>query len=83
MSAYPELMSGERERLIMRPLARTNPQRTHPLKGKLSTKSVGGVRLPQWQHEITGSGRIWYCPDKVNRIIWITRVSFTHPKETE
>lgn len=76
-------MATERERLRTAPIVRTNPQRTHPLKGNLATRNVAGTHLPQWQHEITGAGRIWYCPDKDNRIIWVTRVTLAHPKETD
>lgn len=79
----PDLMAAERERLRSEPTARTNPRRTHQLKGKLGTRKVGDVRLPQWQHEITGAGRIWYCPDTDERVIWVTMVSLSHPKQTE
>jgi hypothetical protein len=41
---------------------------------------IGGKRLPQWQHEITGAGRVWYCPDKEVRVVWITYVSLAHPQ---
>jgi hypothetical protein len=83
IAAQPDLMAAERDRLRTRPLERTNPRRTHPLQGKLAAAKVGDIRLPQWQHEITGAGRIWYCPDKTARTIWITRVTFKHPRETE
>ncbi len=32
-------------------------------KDKLSHRQVGDKRLPQWQYEVTGAGRLWYCPD--------------------
>ncbi len=77
-------MHDEKIRLETKPLDRgNNPRRTHQLKGPLATRKVGGVTYDQWQHEITSTGRIWYCPDKRNRIIWITLISFTHPKESE
>jgi hypothetical protein len=71
--AEPEIMAALRERLKNRPLDRSdNPNRTHRLKGK----------LPQWQHEITSGGRVWYCPDSEARIVWVTRVSLDPPRET-
>ncbi len=79
----PELMEAERIRLSEHPLDRgPNPRRTHRLQGGLASKQIGGQTLPQWQHELTGSGRIWYCPDVDARVIWVTKVSLNHPKET-
>lgn len=84
LEAEPELMEKERERLKTRPLDRSrNPSRTHKLKGGLAQKRVGDQVLEQWQHEITGSARIWYCPDKPNRIVYVTYISLSHPKVTE
>lgn len=80
----PDLMTVERERLLTRPLDRSaNPRRTHVLQGKLGERNIGGVKLQQWQHELAGAGRIWYCPDKDARIVWITAVSLSHPKATD
>jgi hypothetical protein len=77
-------MAKERERLTTRPLDRSqNPRRTHRLRNEMAKRRVLGQVFDQWQHELTGAGRIWYCPDKENRIIWITWVSLSHPKETE
>lgn len=77
-------MARERERLRNRPLHRgDNPRRTHPLKGSLGKKSIGGQKLPQWQHELTGAGCIWYCPDRDQRVVWVTKVEPSHPKETD
>lgn len=82
--AEPVLMGQERERLRLSPLDRSgNPRRTGPLHAGLGTRLVGGVRLPQWQHELTAGGRIWYCPDRKNRVIWVTKVSLTHPRQTD
>lgn len=39
--------------------------------------------LPQWQHELSGGGRVFYCPDRTDRIVWVTKVDLAHPKETE
>jgi len=80
----PLLMQAERERLRERPLDRSaNPRRTAQLRAGLATRKVGGLTLPQWQHELTSGGRIWYCPDKDGRIIWVTKVALAHPKATD
>lgn len=83
-AAAPELMDAELARLATRPMDRSdNPRRTARLKGPLGTRSIGGKSIPQWQREITGSGRLWYCPDEKAGIVWITKVSLSHPKQTE
>ena len=80
VTADPELMATVRERLRLRPLDRSdNPNRTHQLKGPLAEKWIGDVKLPQWQHEITGAGRVFSCPDRDNRVVWVTRVDLAHP----
>jgi hypothetical protein len=80
----PELMAALRERQRLRPLERSdNPNRTHQLKPPLAEKMVGGARLPQWQHEISGGGRVFYCPDRTHRTVWVTRVDLGHPRETD
>jgi hypothetical protein len=53
------------------------------LAGSLATATVGGKVLEQWQYEVTGAGRIWYCPDPERRVIHLTLVSVGHPKKTE
>lgn len=82
-TAEPELMAAERVRLGTRPLDRSaNPRRTAQLKGKLATRTVGEATLPQWQQELTSAGRLWYCPDKQTRTVWITMVDLAHPRAT-
>ena len=39
--------------------------------------------MPQWQFEVTGGGRIWYCFDDDKKTIWLTAVHIGHPKATE
>ena len=79
----PGLMAKEKERLVNRPLERgDNPTRTHKLRGPLATRAIDGVKFDQWQHELTSEGRIWYCVDRKKRIIWVTKVSLSHPNET-
>ena len=76
-------MSNEKKRLENDPLERgDNPRRTHKLRGSLDQRNIGGALFEQWQHELTSAGRIWYCVDRKNRIVWITYVSLSHPKET-
>lgn len=84
LAAEPELMDAERTRLRTRPLDRSaNPRRTAQLKGGLATRTIGGKTLPQWQQELTSAGRLWYCPDKQARTVWVTKVDLQHPKATD
>lgn len=84
MQREPDMMSAERARLTERPTFRgDNPRWTHQLKHDLATRRVGSDKLPQWQHELTSGGRIWYCIDKEERVVWVTNVALSHPKETE
>jgi hypothetical protein len=58
--------------------------RLEQLRGKeLSTRIVRGVEMQQWQYEVTGGGRIWYCVDDANKTVILMRVSPGHPKETD
>ena len=57
--------------------------RHHPLKGSLALGTYRGVNLPQWQIEVTGSGRIWYLADEENQRAIIMYASPRHPKATE
>lgn len=84
VAAEPDLMDAERTRLRTRPLDRSaNPRRTGQLKGGLATRRVGDQTLPQWQQELTSAGRLWYCPDKKTRTVWIVMVDLQHPKATD
>ncbi|NMO02024.1 hypothetical protein HH308_12455 [Gordonia sp. TBRC 11910] len=69
--------------LSERPVTPMNRARQHQLKGQLGTRSVQGVSMPQWQYEVTSSGRIWYCVDEENMVVWLTMASTSHPKATE
>lgn len=83
LQAEPDVMRSLRERLRTRPMDRSsNPNRTHRLKPPLDLGRVGTVKLPQWQHEITSGGRVWYCLDIEARVVWVTRVSLDPPRET-
>lgn len=61
----------------------TRPGRQHRLKGALGSRMVGGVALEQWQVEVTGAGRIWYCIDDAKRRVVITLTGTGHPKATD
>ena len=39
--------------------------------------------LEQWQYEVTGAERIWFCPDDSIRVVFITKASTGHPSETD
>lgn len=62
---------------------RQRDQRQHPLKGSLGHRAVNGVEMEQWQYEVTGAGRVWYCIDDEHRTVWMTDCSVGHPKITE
>jgi hypothetical protein len=44
---------------------------------------VGGRPLDQWQYEITGAGRIWYCIDDERRVVHLTLAKVGHPRQTD
>lgn len=62
---------------------RDRNERQHPLKGTLGTRLVNGETLEQWQYEVTGAGRLWYCIDDQHRTVWLTDATTGHPKDTE
>jgi hypothetical protein len=39
--------------------------------------------MEQWQYEVTGGGRLWYCIDDADRTVWLTDAMAGHPKATE
>jgi hypothetical protein len=57
--------------------------RIHQLKGQLATRDIKGRKLEQWQYEVTGAGRVWYCIDDANLRVLLVLASVGHPKETE
>ena len=69
--------------LARNPRDRSDLGRQHQLKGELGTRVVGGVALEQWQYEVTGAGRVWYCVDDRNRRVLLTLAMTGHPKTTE
>lgn len=56
--------------------------RQHPLKGDLGSRSVGGRVLEQWQFEVTGAGRVWYCIDDDHQVVHLTLATVGHPAAT-
>ena len=69
------------ERITADPRERS--ERQHPLKGTLGRRLINGETLEQWQYEVTGAGRLWYCIDDQRRIVWLTLATPGHPKATE
>lgn len=69
------------ERITADPRDRTDRQ--HPLRGSLGSRTVNGIELEQWQYEVTGAGRLWYCIDDGHRTVWLTDATVGHPKATE
>lgn len=68
------------EALTRAPLDRSNPSRQTRLRFDLGKRTIGGKDLEQWQYEVTGGGRIWYCPDPDKRVVLITHAGVGHPK---
>lgn len=69
------------EKITTEPRDRTDRQ--HPLKGRLGSRSVNGEDMEQWQYEVTGGGRLWFCIDDKKGTVWLTEARLGHPKKTE
>lgn len=69
--------------LSRNPRDTSRPGRQHRLGGDLGSRVVAGELLDQWQIEVTGGGRIWYCIDDAAHRIVIVLASTKHPKLTE
>ncbi len=69
--------------LSREPRDRSNLSRQHRLKDEFATREVRGTALEQWQYEVTGAGRVWYCIDDANRRVLLMLVTTGHPKSTE
>ncbi len=89
--AWDELLNSKLKAALVRfwdvvvedPRSTTNPSRHHQLKGSLATRTLKGVEMEQWQHEISGAGRIWFLVDDKNRVVWVMEVSAGHPSKTD
>jgi hypothetical protein len=53
------------------------------LQHNLATRDLKGSKLEQRQWEVTGGGRVWYCPDDATRTVHIMRAAVGHPKQTD
>ena len=62
---------------------RHQSKRQARLRADLATRSMKGRDLEQWQYELSGAGRIWYCIDDDARTVWITLVTSGHPSATD
>ncbi|MFF0412440.1 hypothetical protein ACFYUY_18640 [Kitasatospora sp. NPDC004745] len=71
------------EALRANPLARSDPDRQHRLRGRLATRVFGGVELPQWEYEVTAGGRMRYLVDEAARTVHLVYASPRHPKDTD
>ena len=69
--------------LRTRPASPVNPDRQHRLKLALKSRKIKEKTLEQWQYEVTGSARIWYCRDPESKTVYITHAGTRHPKATE
>ena len=71
------------EALTRAPRDRSNPARQAQLRLALATRTIGGRQFEQWQYEVTGGGRIWYCPDPDRKRVLITYAGVGHPRATD
>ncbi|GAB4060259.1 hypothetical protein [Catellatospora paridis] len=71
------------EALRDNPCPRPETDRQHRLKYDLAWANHDGVRLEQWQYEVTAGGRIWYVVDHEARVCWIKHAGTGHPKATD
>jgi hypothetical protein len=56
------------EQLRREPRRHDQPQKQ--LRDNLAQRTIGGQTYEQWQYEVTGGGRVWYCPDGERRTVW-------------
>ena len=62
------------------PLTRSPKQK--PLQGRLATRPISGMDLPQWQFDISSGARLIYCVDEGKRTVWLVDASAAHPGAT-
>lgn len=65
------------------PCPTVQTERHHQLKFDLAYVDFKGKRLPQWQIEVTGGGRLWYLVDVDKLKVWLVHAGLGHPKVTE
>ena len=52
--------------MALRSLSHRDQDFLHPLAPRVPRQ------MEQWQYEVTGSGRIWYCIDGQKKTVWLT-----------
>lgn len=62
-----------------RPHRPREPPPPAPLRRALAERDLAGRHLPQWQYEVTGAARVWYCPDAETKTVWVTHAAPDHP----
>ena len=62
------------------PLTRSPKQK--PLPGRLATRSISGMDLPQWQFDISSGALLVYCVDEKTGTVWLVDVSAARPGAT-
>lgn len=82
-SQCPGPLRDAYESIILNPRDPSRPGRQHRLKGSLGSRIVAGESLEQWQFEVTGGGRVWYCIDDTRKRVILVLASTKHPKATE
>jgi hypothetical protein len=58
-------------------------ERQHRLKHELAWGVHAGVRLEQWQYEVTSGARVWYLLNHETHTVWLVYASPRHPRETD
>lgn len=71
------------EALRGNPCSTGDPDRQHPLYGRLATAVLGGARYPQWEYEVTAGCRVRYLVDEPRRTVHLVYASTRHPKDTD
>lgn len=65
------------------PVSVINPDRQHPLRGRLAHGVLGGRSYPQWEYEVTAGGRVRYLVDEPRRTVHLVYAALRHPKDTD
>jgi len=81
-SQHPGPLRDAWETLRADPRTGAPRNRMHRLKADLKTRVVAGTAYEQWQYEITGGGRIWYCIDDEKQLVHLTYAGTGHPART-
>lgn len=58
-------------------------ERQHPLRGTLAWASVSGMRLEEWEFEVTSGARLRDAIDPATRTLCITHAGVGHPKDAD